>query len=176
MAVAPGATAQNFYWTVSSSSTNALSNSGSVGAGPSVFAGNLYLWLYCDGSGLGMAAAEMDVVELRGSGAPMGFEPLNGVLNAGTATELLLSVGGCPSGGLLAGVFAVGGDAFLPDIEICLVPSAANNRNITVACGGLGYNNVTIGFAKTGGAGCVGSGCFDAVTDNSWGKVKALFR
>ena len=68
----------------------AASNTGPIGAGPSMFAGNLYLWLFCDGTGLGMAAMEADVVETRGGGAPTGFGVLNGFLNAGTATALLI--------------------------------------------------------------------------------------
>jgi hypothetical protein len=177
LAVAPAAMAQNFTWTVSNSTTSAVSNSGAIAPGPSMFAGNLYLWLYCDNTGAGMAAAEMDVVELRGGGAPTGFTPLNGFLNAGGPTDLLLAVGGCPSGPILAGSFSVGPDAFLPDIEICLVPSALNNRNITVACGGTGYPNTVIGFAKTGGASCNdGLICADIVIDHTWGRVKSLFR
>jgi len=178
LAVVPVAQAQNFFgWTVSNSSTDPFVNSGSIGPGPSMFAGNLYLWLDCDGTGNGMAAAEMDVVELRGAGAPTGFSPLSGFLNAGSATALLLAVGGCPQGPVLAGAFSVGPDAFLPDIEICLVPSAANNRNITVACGGTGYDNFVHGFAKTGGVTCAEFfECGLTVTDGSWGKVKSLFR
>jgi hypothetical protein len=142
-----------------------------------MFAGNLYLWLDCNVSGtLGMAAAEMDVVELRGAGAPISFGPLNGFLNAGSATALLLAVGGCPSGPILAGAFTVGPDQFVPDIEICLVPSAANNRNITVACGGIGFNNDVVGFAKTGGVSCYQPCLVDVVVDESGGRVKSLFR
>jgi len=177
LAVAPAAMAQTFGWTVSNSSTDHTSNTGPIGAGPSMFAGNLYLWLVCDGTGTaGMAAAEMDVVELRGAGAPTGFGPLNGFLNAGTATALLLAVGGCPMGPVLAGVFSVGPDAFLPDIEICLVPSAANNRSIVVACGGVGYNNDVVGFAKTSPASCVQPLCQVSVEESSWGSIKGLYK
>jgi hypothetical protein len=174
---APAAQAQAFSWTVSNSITNPLSPSGPIGAGPNMFAGNLYLWLYCAYDN-GMAAAEMDVVELRGGGAPTGFAPLNGFLNAGMATALLLAVGGCPHGPVVAGVFSVGSDAFVPDIEICLVPSAANNRSITVACSGIGYVNNVLGFAKIGSSSCFDVLlCFDLpVQDTSWGKLKSLYR
>ena len=180
LAVVPAAMAQNFGWTVSNSTTDPLSNTGPIGAGPSMFAGNLYLWLFCDGTGFGMAAMEADVVELRGGGAPTGFGVLNGFLNAGTATALLLAVGGCPTGPVLAGAFSVGPDAFLPDIEICLVPSAANNRSITVACGGSGFNNNVIGFAKTSAASCVDGDsstlCGVSVESSTWGQIKGLYR
>jgi len=173
----PVAGAQTYLWTVSNSTTDPFSNSGPIAPGPSMFAGNLYLWLACALGAPGMAAAEMDVVELRGGGAPTGFSPLNGYLNAGSATALLLAVGGCPSGFLVAGVFTVGPDAFLPDIELCLVNSALNDRNITVACGGVGYQNNSIGFVKTGG-GCSDTGetCFTSLEPESWGRIKGLYR
>jgi hypothetical protein len=179
LAVAPAAMAQptSFGWTVSNSTVTALSNVGPIAPGPSMFAGNLYLWLYC-GTPAGMAAAEFDVVELRGGGAPTGFTPMNGFLNAGTATAMLLAVGGCPTGPVLAGSFSVGPDAFLPDIEICLVPSVANNRNITVECGtGLGVGNLVQGFAKTSPASCsVADLCPTSVEENTWGSIKGLYR
>jgi hypothetical protein len=124
-----------------------------------------------------MAAMEADVVELAGAGAPTGFGPMNGFLNAGTATALLLAVGGCPSGPVLAGAFSVGPDAFLPDIEICLVPSAANARNITVACGGVGYQNDVQGFKKLGPASCSQALCQPvSVESSTWGQIKGLYR
>jgi hypothetical protein len=72
----------------------------------------------------------------------------------------------------------VGSDAFVPDIEICLVNSAANNRNITVTCGGVGYNNNSVGFAKTGNVSCISVvGCHSlGVETGSWGHVKSLYR
>ena len=53
----------------------------------------LYLWLACSRGGL--AAFEATVV---GTLPVLGFEPLSGVLNAGSETHLLLAVPGCPSG------------------------------------------------------------------------------
>jgi hypothetical protein len=179
LAVAPAAMAQSFGWTVSNSTTNALQNTGAIAPGNGPFSGNLYLWLWCNGSGAtGMAAAEMDVVELTGTpGAGVtGFTGLNGVLNAGSPTALLLAVGGCPAGPMLAGAFAVGPDAFIPDIEICLVPSAANNRNITVACGGVGYNNDVAGFKKTAVASCTFPLCPVSVESSTWGQIKGLYK
>jgi hypothetical protein len=77
----------------------------------------------------------------------------------------------------------VGPDAFLPDIELCLVPSALNNRNITVACGGTGHPNGVIGFAKTGGVSCDDSGgdpwslcVLYSVEESTWGGIKGLYR
>ncbi len=65
----------------------------------------LYLWLTCAGNGLSAMEAGM-----TGTMPVLGFEPLNGVLNAGTATDLLLAVPDCPRGDdvdLLLGVFHV---------------------------------------------------------------------
>lgn len=174
----PAAQAQSFHWTISNSTTDPFSNSGPIAPGPSMFAGNLYLWLSCQiVHGFGMAWAEMDVAELRGGGAPTGFTPMNGFLNAGTPTALLLTVGSCPQGPVLAGVFAVGPDGSVPDIELCLVPSARNNWSITVDCDGVGYFNGSQGFAKTGGGTCLDETCRPLpVEGRSWGRVKSLFR
>jgi hypothetical protein len=182
---APTAMAQgpNFGWTVSNSTTNALSNSGAIAPGPSMFAGNLYLWLYCSDNTTGMAAMECDVQELAGmGGAPTGFTPLNGFLNAGNATALLLAVGGCQPGPILAGSFSVGPDSFVPDVEICLIPSALNNRSITVQCGGQGIQNATIGFKKTAAPSCNFLDTVQClmtgtpVEGASWGQIKGLYR
>jgi hypothetical protein len=53
----------------------------------------LYLWVTCARGGL--SAFEADV---HSSMPLFGFEPLNGVLNAGTAEHILLAVPGCPTG------------------------------------------------------------------------------
>ncbi|HMB70197.1 MAG TPA: hypothetical protein VKU85_12830 [bacterium] len=185
MVAAPAAMAQgpNFGWTISNSTTDPLSNSGAIAPGPSMFAGNLYLWLYCSTNTTGMAAMEADVQELAGQGgAPTGFSPLNGFLNAGNATALLLAVGGCRMGPSLAGSFSVGPDSFVPEVELCLIPSALNNRSITVQCGGQGIDNATIGFTKTMAPACnflntttcVASGT--AVEGASWGQIKGLYK
>jgi hypothetical protein len=87
----------SFAWSISSSSTDPHENIGPLGGTAS-----LYLWLDCNNTGtLGMAAAEFG---LSGSGLDVvAFTPMNGFLNAGTATELLIAVGGCPRGPLVAG-------------------------------------------------------------------------
>lgn len=65
----------------------------------------VYLWLTCARNGLSAVEAE-----ITGTMQVLGFEPLGGVLNAGTATDLLLAVPGCPRGEdleLLLGAFTV---------------------------------------------------------------------
>jgi hypothetical protein len=182
LTAAPTAVAQPFFgWTISNSTTNALSNSGAIAPGPSMFAGNLYLWYYCN-VGKAVAAAEFDIVENAGGGLPTGLNTMNGFLNAGSATAPLLAVGGCPTGPILAGVFSVGPDAFVPDIELCIVNSALNNRSITVTCAPQeGVPNGSIGFHKTGAPSCAllnTTTCepLVSVEANSWGQIKGLYR
>jgi hypothetical protein len=89
-----------FAWTVSSSPTNALDNTGPIG--PGVI--DLYLWMFCEFGTNGMSAAEF---ALGGDLNVLSFTPVNGVLNAGTDVELRLAVGGCPQGPFVAGIITV---------------------------------------------------------------------
>lgn len=173
----PVAAAQRLGWTISNSTTDERSNSGPIAPGPTQFAGNLYLWLACAFPG-GMATAEFDVVELTGVGPPVGFTPMNGFLNAGTPSALLLAVGGCPTGPVLVGSFSVPADNLVPDIELCIVPSAANNRNETVTCVPETVPNESIGFKKAGVPGCANFQlCAVFSTErSSWSRVKGLYR
>jgi hypothetical protein len=177
---APAAMAQtSFGWTISNSTVDPLSNSGPIAPGAGMFSGNLYLWYFCNVAG-NIAAAEFDIAESAGGGAPTGFNGMNGFLNAGNATALLLAVGGCPSGPVLAGAFTVGPDQFIADIELCMVNSAANNRNITVTCPPQqGIPNFTIGFRKSTAPSCISltpATCTTGVDANSWGQIKGLYR
>lgn len=179
---APAAMARGpwFGWTISNSTTNPLSNTGPIGAGPSSFAGNLYLWMYCSNNTTGMAAFECDIATTPSNLAPTGFTGLNTVLNAGGPTNLLLAVGGCKMGPFLAGVFSVGPDALIPDIGVCIVKSAANNRAIVVECGQTPIQIVSIGFQKSGPAACADLNIADctptAVERTSWGQIKGLYK
>jgi hypothetical protein len=175
---ASAAPAQNLYgWTISNSSTNPFSNSGPIGPGPSMFAGNLYLWLACN-VGDGASAVEFAVEERRGAGLPTGFTHFGFPGPPSVLPDIVFAFP-CATAPVLAGVFTVGADAFVPDIELCLVPSLANNRNVTVDCvQGLGWPNTTVGFAKTGGATCVDLLCGPPVSteQSTWGGVKSLYR
>jgi len=143
------AAAQNtFGFTISNSTTDPLSTSGAIAPGPNQFTGNLYLWFYCSEEQTGLSAAEFDVVELQGGGPPIAFNPAPGFLNAGTASQILLAAGGCPTGPALAGAFVVGADALVPDIELCLVPSASRGRNTSLSCSQELFNNGWQGFRK----------------------------
>jgi hypothetical protein len=87
-------------WTISGRPTDPLYNQTDLPLGT----GQLYLWYFCALDPHGFAAAEFDV---GGTIAVHSFTPMNGFANAGDATHLLLSVGGCPMGPVLAGVFQV---------------------------------------------------------------------
>jgi hypothetical protein len=85
-----------FGWTISASPTDPLVNTGSLTPGAS-----LYLWLHCDWTLRGMAAAEFD---LAATGLTIvDLVPLNGFLNAGSDAQVLIVVAGCPSGSVVAG-------------------------------------------------------------------------
>lgn len=90
----------HFGWTISGSITDPLYNQSTQPLGT----GHLFLWYYCTFDRYGLAAAEFDV---GGTIAVHSFTPLNGFLNGGDATHLLLAVGGCPPGPVVAGMFQV---------------------------------------------------------------------
>jgi hypothetical protein len=89
-----------FGWTLSSSATDPLHNVDPLPLGTA----QLYLWYYCTMDADGLLAAEFD---LGGTIAVHSFTPVNGFSNAGDATHLLLSVGGCPTGPVMAGIIQV---------------------------------------------------------------------
>ena len=172
---AASAQAGFFGWTLSDSSTDPHSNSGTPLAGL-VY---VYAWYFCTNTAEGLASAEFDV---GGSMAPMSFTPANGFLNAGGATNLLLAVGGCPMGPVSAGnflFFDMAGVGF----NACLQPSAANGLNVSVNCVELGtYDNDFVGYANDGTVPCEFYVTGDelcgtvAVENTSWGTVKSLYR
>jgi hypothetical protein len=131
------ARAESVYgWTISASSSDPNVNTGSASGTTTT----LYLWLQC-GTGQGVASAELD---LCATGMTvLAFNPMNGWLNAGDATHLLLAVSGpmsgegallpCPNGPGVAGGIVVLDESG----EICPCPSAANGWNVTVECATL---------------------------------------
>ncbi len=127
-------------------------------ASPSGGLRSVYLWLACSDDGI--AAFETGV---SGTLPVFGFTPLNGVMNAGNATDLLLAVPGCPDS-LVLGSFAVwdsGG-------TLCLAPSG-NGWIAAVDCDPVDPEEhadpAVVGFATDGSIpcavgsnGCVGDG------------------
>lgn len=112
---------KGYHFTVSASATDPFVSTSS----PTNAIRNLYLWMAC--TNVGLSAMETGT---SGSLPPLGFVPMNGVLNVGTAENLLLAVPNCPSSALCMGYWIVldsGGD-------FCLAPSAANARIAAVDC------------------------------------------
>jgi hypothetical protein len=164
--------AGEFGWTLSDSPTNVYSNSGTPVAGLV----SIYLWYYCTNNVEGFASAEFDIV---GTTVPLSFTPANGFLNAGGATNLLLAVGGCPYGPIMAGNFLVY-DALGAGFNLCPAASAANGLNVSVNCVGLlMYWNDYIGYANDGTVPCTNTIdlCYaNPIEGTSWGFVKSLYR
>ena len=173
LASAQVGSAQVIYgWSVSGSSTDPFVNTGTA----SMAVTNLYLWLACS-EGSGMSAAEFDMVVTGIS--PLAFTPMNGFLNAGTFPALLLAVGGCPNGPLVAGSILV---LDLPG-NIAFAPSAANGILGTVDCvtpvpnlwpmEWRGYDNTGAPAPESK----PGDLCeVVSVEDGSWGSIKSLYR
>ncbi len=164
--------AEEYGWTISDSPTNPLSNTGTLIPGGLQ---SLYLWLYC---GDGMAAAEFRFEsDNPGSNIILVTTTQNGFLNAGTTTDLLLAVGGCPTGPVVAAEILV---LALAPSNFCLVPDALGIIG-TVDCSPSPqvWPIQQIGYSNTGALpSCNDELCPDptAVEQNSWGGVKGLFR
>ncbi len=106
-----------------------------------------------------------------------GFNVSNGFLNAGTATNLLLAIGGCPDSPLAAGSWPA--FSSVAAWEFCL-----GGLNVTVNCDPLPAitANDHKGFSNNGFPRSCQSGLdFEcehphSVEPTSWGKVKTLYR
>ncbi|MEZ5066868.1 MAG: hypothetical protein R3B81_19310 [bacterium] len=167
--------ANTYGWSVSGSSSTPDNNIGAPSGTPGLV--TLYCWMECTSNG-GWSAAEFDVAA-TGALSVVGFTPMNGVLNAGTATALLIAVGGCPEGQFLAGSWSIfdtgtGG-------TICTVDSAQNGWHVSVDCDPVNpttHTNSRVGFTSDGSALCENqaSPCIVPVEETSWSTVKALYR
>ena len=170
LAMASSAFGATFGWTISGSVTDPDVNTGVATNGVA----SLYLWLDC-GIGNGMASAEFDLCAVGIN--PLAFTTMNGFLNAGGATNLLLAVGGCPNGPIVAGSILV---LDLPG-NICPCPAAANGNNVTVECATLALVlNDYRGYASVG-VPCETNANIPlcepvSVEDGSWGSIKSLYR
>jgi hypothetical protein len=162
-----GASAQNIYgWTVSSSASDPFVNTGALLPGLVT----LHLWYACN-SNDGMSAAEIDPVISAGN-TILAFNVVNGYLNAGNATHLLLAVGGCPSAPVNAGNWLI-----LKATPVDLCPGGAN---VTVDCSSdpSAWPNDSLGYSELGIPCEEGKLCLivDSVEQTSWGRVKQLYR
>ncbi len=164
---------QRYGWTVSQSPSDPCVNEGGFAVGGLV---TLFLW-YFYSSPDGMSAADISVVvNPPGALNIFGFNVMNGFLNAGTATNLLLAIGGCPSGPIAAGNWPA--FSSVAAWEFCL-----GGLNSTVDCETLPelFPNDHKGFSNNGfPLSCLvgmNEDCgHDSVEPSSWGKVKTLYR
>lgn len=146
---------------------------------------SIYLWFSqgCNPAleGAGMSAAEFKAFA-NGPWAILAFNTANGFLNAGGPEDLLLAVGGCPTGPVVAGSFLVnasgaGGMRLGPS-------SLGGARTVDCATNPTAWDWPTFvrfrGCQSTGSATAIqdwGNGCtVDAVEENSWGSIKSLYR
>lgn len=173
-----GASAQQYRygWTISKSSTDPFVNTGA----PTPGIDNLFLWFQCSTVD-GLAAVDFVVnVEPPGSIAILAFTPSNGFLNAGSPTALLLAVGGCPAGPVLAGNWIVNRSSAG---ALCFGPGITFPTPVAVDCAldPQAYECDFIGYDDNGSP-CehyvsgVALCQTTAVEDTSWGAIKSLYR
>ncbi len=117
---------QRYGWTVSRSSSDPCVDTGNFPIGALA---TLYLWYFYNDPE-GMSAADFSVnVQPPGTVNVLAFNTANGFLNAGSATNLLLAVGGCPNGPINAGnwlmipvspawQFCLGGNQLTVDCQV----------------------------------------------------------
>jgi hypothetical protein len=140
-----------YGWTISASSTDPYVNSQ---AAPSSGVLTLYLWLVCSE---GLAAAEFG---LQGTLTVLATSSMNGFLNAGTPTNLLLATP-CRSAPIVAASILVldsgtGG-------TVCLGPSTGGKNSSVDCVDYLEWTHDTLGFSNDGSTPCqvlVGAGGF----------------
>ena len=154
LALAPSVHADDgpYGWTISTSTTDPYANTSS----PTGELRTVYLWFVCSvaephGPG-GMAAATFKINSTSITHIATTLQ--NGYLNAGTQDDLLLAVGGCPPGPVIAARLTI---LDAPGGSMCLVPSVIKNGLMgTVNCGGLPqlFSMDWIGYSNTGAAPC----------------------
>jgi hypothetical protein len=176
------ASAQTFRygWTVSKSDVDPFVNTGA----PTGSTDNLYLWFHCS-VGDGLSAADIAVTgSFLSSGNVLAFNVMNGFLNAGTATALLLAVGGCPPGPVVAGAWLI---LHTGTGDLCLGPGLTYPTPVAVDCSVnpaahpcdfIGYSDADFGAPpcehyESGDDLCETK---TAVEESSWGTIKSLYR
>lgn len=182
-AMAGGGGTGAYEWKVSFSNTSPDSQVAAAPGSPTPM--TLYLWYQgCNGATAepGMSAAELGAFFT--SWSVFGFTPLNGYLNAGDANNLLLAVGSCPVGPVVAGSWTAFGTSgkirlgkstsigfWLATVD-CESPVPGNwEWPGQVRAVGAGTTDLAAGL-EDWGRGCTG----DPVEPTTWGSVKALYR
>jgi len=173
------ATGAPYTWTISADPFDPYANTTAFAQGLRTF----YLHYACStpppaGPG-GAAAAEFGLYATNLANSIVALIPLAGFLNAGSVTEPLLAIAGCPEGPRRAAnlltLNAIQG-------QFCFRPSAANGIMGTVDCSANPsiWDMDFIGLSIDDGTPCAaGTGdCTKPVSvdETSWGKVKTLYR
>ncbi len=148
---------------------------------------NISLWFMagCSPSleGPGLAAAELRAYPSGSSPwTIIAFVTANGFLNAGSSTDLLLAVGGCPTGPLVAGDFLVSasgpgglwlGESALGDARIVDCSIDAQPWSWPEFVRFRGCQSVSSPYpVQDHGSGCT----VTSVEESSWGTIKSLYR
>jgi len=170
ISITPSAFGEDYTWHLSYSSSDPNVHTQAPVPSPGQF--KVYLWLKYTGAD-GMSAAELGIQYSGYFGHS--FTPLNGVLNAGNADNLLLAVGGCPMGPFLAGSFGDYIDLDGGGGMLCIGNTTEfAMRNVTVDCAlnPSPHDNGVIGCADDGTTPC-STTAVEAVT---WGGGKSLYR
>lgn len=171
----PSEASFRYSFTLSRSDTDPYANQSTVDADTLA----IYLWLACSEDD-GLAAAEFGFSTPTG-GMVHGFTPLSGFLNAGTDTDPLLGVAGCPRGPIVAGVWHVWNGVAG---SYCLVPSAWSQTMGAVHCL-PGPPEVFPVYQRGFAAGDSPSSCPEetgffcepvSVRRAGWGAIKSLYR
>lgn len=179
LTLAPEAPAQDEYyvWLISDSQTNPLSNFGN----PATYR-VLYLWFWCDTEN-GLSGATMDLSVPPGTTVE-GFYPMNGFVNAGGATDLLVGDVMCRQGPVVVGHWVTFWDG--PG-NYCLVPSSWSGKLEAAHCEDAPpyyYPIRQVGFS----VGVPEPICYDQIAaslscmatvgngESSWGRTKSLYR
>jgi len=135
-----------------------------------------YLWLLCSSTDMGITSAKFSLVTTNPANQILNFNTMNGFLNAGNNTNLLLAVGGCPSGPVVAGAILM----LMSGPGSLCINVAANGGEGTVDCLptptlhpmdwiGLGFGNTP----------CVEDyPCTNPtpLDPSSWGRIKSYYR
>lgn len=168
-ASAPADAENRYGWTISASSTDPFQNTGTATNALTT----LYLWFQCSTDD-GMSAAEF-AIEATGP-AHVGTLAMNGFLNAGGTTNLLLAVGGCPEGPVVAANLLV---IDLPG-TLCFAPTPGTGNRGTVDCRDPVpelWSLDWIGYDSRGTTACRGGTLCDSPLDpQAWGQVKGRYR
>jgi len=172
-----------YEWRVSFSNSDANVQTAANPAG----VGTLYLWFTgCNtvGSGPGMSAADFGI-HTYGAWTFLAFSVSNGYLNAGSGANLLLAVGGCEAGPIVAGSMLI---QTTGEGGVRLGDSNTPDAHVTVDCESPIPNQwawpdfmLFVGAQSSGFVGrspqAWGDGCTtDAVDRTTWGNIKSLYR